>query len=145
MSKGVNKVILIGNLGNDPEVRFMPNGNAVCNMSLATDESYKDKQTGQMVPKTEWHRIVMFGKLAEIAGQYLKKGSKAYIEGKLQTRKWQNKEGQDVYTTEVVVDINGQMQFLDSKPDAGPSNDDKGPKIKNEAPDDLDKDQEIPF
>ena len=116
MSKGVNKVILIGNLGNDPEVRFMPNGNAVCNMSLATDESYKDKQTGQMVPKTEWHRIVMFGKLAEIAGQYLKKGSKAYIEGKLQTRKWQNKEGQDVYTTEVVVDINGQMQMLDGKP-----------------------------
>lgn len=119
MARGVNKVILIGNLGQDPEQRAMPNGNAVTNLSLATDESYKDRQTGQMVPKTEWHRIVMFGKLAEIAGQYLRKGSKAYIEGKLQTRKWQNKEGQDVYTTEVVVDINGQMQMLDSKPDGG--------------------------
>ncbi len=117
MSRGVNKVILIGNLGQDPDVRFTPNGNAVANLSLATDESYKDRESGQMVPKTEWHRIVMFGKIAEIAGQYLKKGSKVYIEGKLQTRKWQNKEGQDVYTTEVVVDINGQMQMLDGKPE----------------------------
>lgn len=119
MARGVNKVILIGNLGQDPETRYTPSGSAVVNLSLATDESYKDKNTGQMVPKTEWHRIVMFGKLAEIAGQYLRKGSKAYIEGKLQTRKWQNKEGQDVYTTEVVVDINGQMQMLDGKPEGG--------------------------
>ena len=119
MSRGVNKVILIGNLGQDPEVRYATNGNAVVNLSLATDESYKDKNTQQLVPKTEWHRIVMFGKLAEVAGQYLRKGSKLFIEGKLQTRKWQNKEGQDVYTTEVVVDISGQMQMLDGKPDSG--------------------------
>lgn len=115
MARGVNKVILIGNLGQDPETRYTPNGNAVVNLSLATDESYKDRQTGQMVPKTEWHRIVMFGKIAEIAGQYLRKGSKVYIEGKLQTRKWQGQDGQDRYTTEVVVDINGQMQMLDSR------------------------------
>ena len=122
MGRGVNKVILIGNLGGDPDVRQTPNGNAVTNLNLATDESYKDRQTGQMVPKTEWHRIVLFGKIAEIAGQYLKKGSKVYIEGKLQTRKWQNKEGQDVYTTEVVVDINGQMQMLDSSNTGGQQN-----------------------
>lgn len=115
MGRGVNKVILIGNLGQDPETRYTPNGNAVVNLNLATDESYKDRQTGQMVPKTEWHRVVMFGKVAEVAGQYLRKGSKVYIEGKLQTRKWQNRDGQDVYTTEVVVDINGQMQMLDSR------------------------------
>lgn len=115
MARGVNKVILIGNLGQDPDTRYTPNGNAVVNLNLATDESYKDRQTGQLVPKTEWHRVVMFGKIAEVAGQYLRKGSKVYIEGKLQTRKWQNKEGQDVYTTEVVVDINGQMQMLDTR------------------------------
>ena len=119
MARGVNKAIIIGNLGNDPDVRFTPNGNAVANLSVATDESYKDKNTGQMVPKTEWHKVVIFGKLAEIAGQYLKKGSKVYIEGKLETRKWQNKEGQDVYTTEIKVDINGQMQMLDGKPEGG--------------------------
>lgn len=120
--RGVNKVILIGNLGQDPDTRYTPNGNAVVNLNLATDESYKDRQTGQLVPKTEWHRIVMFGKVAEVAGQYLRKGSKVYIEGKLQTRKWQNKEGQDVYTTEVVVDINGQMQMLDSRGAEGGAN-----------------------
>jgi len=117
MSRGVNKVILIGNLGQDPDTRYTPSGNAVVNLNLATDESYKDRQTGQLVPKTEWHRVVIFGKVAEVAGQYLRKGSKVYIEGKLQTRKWQNKEGQDVYTTEIVVDINGQMQMLDSRGD----------------------------
>ncbi|AOY88889.1 single-stranded DNA-binding protein [Marinobacter salinus] len=122
MARGVNKVILIGNLGQDPDTRYTPNGNAVVNLNLATDESYKDRQTGQMVPKTEWHRIVLFGKVAEVAGQYLRKGSKVYIEGKLQTRKWQNKEGQDVYTTEVVVDINGQMQMLDSRGGEGGMN-----------------------
>ncbi|TNE73014.1 MAG: single-stranded DNA-binding protein [Gammaproteobacteria bacterium] len=115
MARGVNKVILIGNLGQDPDTRYTPNGSAVVNLTLATDESYKDRQTGQMVPKTEWHRIVMFGKIAEVAGQYLRKGSKVYIEGKLQTRKWQGQDGQDRYTTEVVVDINGQMQMLDSR------------------------------
>jgi len=117
MSRGVNKVFLVGNLGQDPETRYTPNGSAVANMNIATDESYKDKGTGQLVPKTEWHRIVLFGKIAEVAGQYLKKGSKVYIEGKLQTRKWQGQDGQDRYTTEVVVDINGSMQMLDSKPD----------------------------
>lgn len=115
MARGVNKVILIGNLGQDPETRFTATGNAVVNISIATDESYKDRQTGQMVPRTEWHRIVMFGRIAEIAGQYLRKGSKVYIEGKLQTRKWQGQDGVDRYTTEVVVDINGQMQMLDSR------------------------------
>ncbi|SOB76727.1 single-strand binding protein [Marinobacter sp. LV10R510-11A] len=122
MARGVNKVILIGNLGQDPDTRYTPNGNAVVNLNIATDESYKDRQTGQLVPKTEWHRIVMFGKIAEVAGQYLRKGSKVYIEGKLQTRKWQNKEGQNVYSTEVVVDINGQMQMLDSRGSDGGAN-----------------------
>jgi len=116
VSRGVNKVILIGNLGQDPDTRYTASGNAVVNLNLATDESYKDRQTGQMVPKTEWHRVVMFGKIAEIAAQYLQKGAKIYLEGKLQTRKWQNKEGRDVYTTEVVIDITGTMQMLDSKP-----------------------------
>ncbi|WP_339753151.1 single-stranded DNA-binding protein [uncultured Marinobacter sp.] len=120
--RGVNKVILIGNLGQDPDTRYTPNGNAVVNLNLATDESYKDRQTGQLVPKTEWHRIVMFGKIAEVAGQYLRKGSKVYIEGKLQTRKWQGQDGQDRYTTEVVVDINGQMQMLDSRGAEGGAN-----------------------
>lgn len=115
MARGVNKVILIGNLGVDPETRYTANGNPVTNLSLATDESYKDRNTGQMVPRTEWHRIVMFGKIAEVAGQYLRKGSKVYIEGRLQTRKWQDQSGQDRYTTEIVVDINGQMQMLDSR------------------------------
>ncbi|MDX1588777.1 MAG: single-stranded DNA-binding protein [Oleiphilaceae bacterium] len=115
MARGVNKVILIGNLGADPETRYTANGTAVTNLNLATDESYKDKNTGQLVPRTEWHRVVMFGKLAEIAAQYLRKGSKAYIEGRLQTRKWQGQDGQDKYTTEILVDINGQMQMLDSK------------------------------
>ena len=116
MARGINKVILIGNLGQDPDIRYTPSGAAVVNMSIATDESYKDKG-GQLVDKTEWHKVVVFGKLAEICGQYLKKGSKIYVEGKLQTRKWTNKEGHDVYTTEVVLDINGQMQMLDGKQD----------------------------
>ena len=112
MARGVNKVILIGNLGADPDTRYTANGNPVTNIRLATDESYKDRNTGQMVPKTEWHTVVIFGKTAEIAGQYLRKGSKVYIEGKLQTRKWQDQSGQDRYTTEILVDINGQMQML---------------------------------
>ena len=117
---GVNKVILLGNLGKDPEVRFMPNGGAVANLTVATSESWKDKQSGEQKEKTEWHRIVIFGKLAEIAGEYLKKGSKAYFEGALQTRKWTNQQGQDQYTTEVVVQgFNGVMQMLDGKPQGG--------------------------
>ena len=115
MARGVNKVILIGNLGADPETRYTPNGTAVSNLNLATDESYKDRQTGQLVPRTEWHRVVIFGKVAEVAGQYLRKGSKVYIEGRLQTRKWQDQSGQDKFTTEIVVDIAGQMQMLDSR------------------------------
>ena len=117
---GVNKVIILGNLGKDPEVRFMPNGGGVANLTIATSESWKDKQTGEQKEKTEWHRVVMFGKLAEIAGEYLKKGSKVYIEGALQTRKWQNAQGQDQYTTEIVVQgFNGTMQMLDSRGGSG--------------------------
>jgi len=117
MSKrGVNKVILVGNLGQDPEIRYMPNGNAVANLTLATSDSYKDKNTGQDVEKTEWHRICVFGKLAEIVGEYLRKGSQVYFEGKLQTRKWQDQQGQDRYTTEIVVDgFDGVMQMLGGK------------------------------
>tara|TARA_R110002096_G_C14496728_1_gene715044 strand:- start:661 stop:1149 length:489 start_codon:yes stop_codon:yes gene_type:complete len=114
---GVNKVIVLGNLGKDPEVRFMPSGGAVANLTVATSETWKDKQTGEPKEKTEWHKVAIFGKLAEIAGEYLKKGSKVYLEGALQTRKWQNAEGQDQYTTEIVVQgFNGIMQMLDSKP-----------------------------
>ena len=117
---GVNKVILVGNLGKDPEVRFMPNGGAVANITVATSDSWKDKQTGEQKEKTEWHRVVMFGKLAEIAGEYLRKGSKVYLEGALQTRKWTNQQGQDQYTTEIVLQgYNGIMQMLDGKPSAG--------------------------
>ncbi|WDE04869.1 single-stranded DNA-binding protein [Thalassomonas viridans] len=113
---GVNKVIIVGNLGKDPEVRFMPNGGGVANLTIATSDTWKDKQTGEQKEKTEWHRVVLFGKLAEIAGEYLKKGSKVYIEGSLQTRKWQNQQGQDQYTTEIVVQgFNGTMQMLDSR------------------------------
>jgi single-strand DNA-binding protein len=123
-TKGVNKVILIGNLGQDPEVRYMPNGNAVANVSLATSETWKDKNSGEQQERTEWHRVVFFGKLAEIVGQYLRKGSKVYVEGRLQTRKWQGQDGQDRYTTEVVVDMQGNMQMLDSRGGSAPYNDD---------------------
>lgn len=114
-SRGVNKVILVGFLGQDPEVRYMPNGGAVTNITIATSESWRDKQTGEQKEKTEWHRVVIFGKLAEIAAEYLKKGSQVYIEGALQTRKWQDQSGQDRYTTEVVVNIGGTLQMLGSK------------------------------
>lgn len=116
MARGVNKVILVGNLGQDPEVRYMPNGNGVANITLATSDSYKDKNTGQMVDKTEWHRVVFFGKLAEIVGEYCRKGSQIYIEGKLQTRKWTDQQGQEKFTTEIVVDgFTGQMQMLGAR------------------------------
>lgn len=111
-SKGVNKCILIGHLGQDPEIRYMPSGGAVANLTLATSESWRDKQTGEMKEKTEWHRVCIFGKLAEVAGEYLRKGSQVYIEGSLQTRKWTDQGGQDRYTTEVVVNIGGTMQML---------------------------------
>ncbi|MBK1644449.1 single-stranded DNA-binding protein [Thiocapsa imhoffii] len=116
---GVNKVILIGNLGADPEVRYMPSGDAVANVRIATSETWKDKNTGEKQERTEWHQVVFFGKLAEIVKQYLHKGSKIYVEGKLRTRKWQGQDGQDRYTTEIVVDINGTMQMLDSRSGGG--------------------------
>jgi len=111
MARGVNKVILVGNLGQDPEVKYMPNGNAVTNVTIATSESWKDKQTGQQQERTEWHRVVFFNRQAEVAGEYLRKGSKVYIEGSLKTRKWQGQDGQDRYTTEIVA---SEMQMLDS-------------------------------
>lgn len=117
MARGVNKVILIGNLGRDPEVRYTPSGVAVANITMATSEAWKDKTSGEMQERTEWHRVVMYQRLAEIVGEYLRKGSKVYIEGRLQTRKWQDKTtGQDRYTTEIVAD---SMQMLDSKGGAG--------------------------
>lgn len=112
--KGVNKVILIGTLGKDPEVKFLSSGDAVCNLSIATTESWKDKTTGEKKEKTEWHNLVFFKRLAEIAGEYLRKGSKVYVEGKLQTRKWQDKDGNDRYTTEIKCH---DLQMLDSKSD----------------------------
>jgi single-strand DNA-binding protein len=111
----VNKVILIGNLGRDPETRYMPDGGAVANVSIATTETWKDKN-GEKQEKTEWHRVAFFGKLAEIAGEYLKKGSQVYVEGRLQTRKWQDKDGQDKYTTEIIAD---RMQMLGSRQGMG--------------------------
>jgi len=116
MARGVNKVILIGNLGQDPEVKYMPSGGAVTNVTVATSESWKDKTSGEQKENTEWHRVVFFRRLAEIAGEYLKKGSKVYIEGKLQTRKWQDQSGNDRYTTEIVAN---EMQMLDSRGGAG--------------------------
>ena len=112
MAKGINKVILIGNMGAEPETRYLPSGGAVTNIRLATSESWKDKNTGQQQERTEWHRVVFFNRLAEIAGEYLHKGSKVYIEGSLRTRKWQDKEGRDQYTTEIVAN---EMQMLDSR------------------------------
>lgn len=117
MARGVNKVILVGNLGRDPEVRYTQSGSAVANITIATSEGWKDKQTGENVERTEWHRVVLFQRLGEIAGEYLKKGSKVYIEGRLQTRKWQDKNtGQDRYTTEIVAD---NLQMLDSRGSSG--------------------------
>jgi single-strand DNA-binding protein len=148
MARGVNKVILVGNLGADPEVKYMPNGNAVANATLATSESWKDKQSGENKEKTEWHRVVFFRRLAEIAGEYLKKGSQVYIEGKLQTRKWQDKNGNDRYTTEIVAN---EMQMLGGRGGGGGSADFGGASASRSAPaaapaataDDFDDD--IPF
>ena len=114
-SRGVNKVILVGNLGQDPEVRYMPNGGAVTNITLATSDTWRDKQTGEAKEKTEWHRVVLFGKLAEVAGEYLRKGSQVYIEGALQTRKWTDQAGVEKYTTEIIVNVGGTMQMLGAR------------------------------
>jgi len=116
MARGINKVTIVGNLGDDPEVKYMPSGGAVTNISVATSESWKDKQTGQPQERTEWHRIVFFNRLAEIAGEYLKKGSQVYVEGSLRTRKWQDQSGQDRYTTEIV---GSEMQMLGGRQGAG--------------------------
>jgi single-strand DNA-binding protein len=116
MSRGINKVILVGHLGKDPEVRYSASGSAMANITLATSESWKDKGTGEKQEKTEWHRVVFFGRLAEIAGEYLKKGAQVYIEGRLQTRKWTDKDGKDRYTTEIVA---GEMQMLGSREGRG--------------------------
>lgn len=131
MSKGINKVIIVGNLGSDPDTRYTQGGAAISNLSVATSRSWKDKQTNELKEETEWHRVVMFGKLGEIAEKYLKKGSKIYVEGRLQTRKWQDKQGQDRWTTEVIGE---HMQMLDSKQSSG--------RPANQAPDFDDK---IPF
>ena len=149
MARGVNKVILVGNLGQDPEVRYMPNGNGVANISIATTDSWKDKNTGQMQERTEWHRVVFFSRLAEIVGEYLKKGSQVYVEGRLQTRKWQDRDGNDRYTTEIVAN---DMQMLGGR--GGGSNFDQAPPSNQnaaqrssapaEAPMD-DFDDDIPF
>lgn len=121
MARGINKVILVGNVGIDPDVRYLPNGNAVTTLSLATSEAWKDKTTGEKQEKTEWHRVVCFNRLGEIAGEYVRKGSKLYVEGSLRTRKWQDQQGQDKYTTEIIAN---DIQMLDSKGSSGPSYDD---------------------
>ena len=146
-SRGVNKVILVGNLGKDPEVRYMPSGGAVTNITLATSETWKDKSTGQPQERTEWHRVVFFNRLAEIAGEYLKKGGKVYIEGSLRTRKWQGNDGQDRYTTEIVA---AEMQMLDSRAggsaDFAQSSAPSGGANKSSAPMAADEfDDDIPF
>jgi len=151
MARGVNKVTLIGNLGADPEVRYTPANTAVCNISVATTDQWRDKQTGEPQEKTEWHRVVMFNRLGEIAGEYLKKGSKVYIEGRLQTRKWQGQDGQDRYTTEIVAN---EMQMLDGRSGAAPMDDagyesrprqqSRQPK-QSSAPADDDLADDIPF
>lgn len=134
MSRGINKVILIGNLGADPEVRYMPQGGAVANFTVATSESWTDKATNEKKEQTEWHRVVIYNRLAEIAGEYLKKGSKVYIEGKLKTRKWQDQQGVERYTTEIVAN---EMQMLDGNPAAqqgGQSNGSQGQKPQQQRP-----------
>lgn len=150
-TRGINKVILIGNLGADPELRYMPNGGAVAGLRLATSETWKDKQTGQMQERTEWHRVTLYQRLGEIAGEYLRKGAKVYIEGSLRTRKWQDKDGQDRYTTEIVA---SEMQMLDGKggdgdssPAPRPSRGDSAPQPAQSAPAgfDGDFDDDIPF
>jgi single-strand DNA-binding protein len=148
MARGINKVIIVGNLGGDPETRYMPSGSAVTNLTVATNESWKDKQTGEQKDRTEWHKVAMFNRLAEVAAEYLRKGSQVYIEGKLRTRKWQDKSGQDRWTTEIVAD---EMQMLGGRGGSGggsapmSSDQDSGPPgaPPQAGPDDFDDD--IPF
>ena len=143
MARGINKVIVLGNLGADPDARYMPNGNAVTNISVATTDSWKDKESGERQEKTEWHRVVFFGRLAEIASEYLKKGSQVYVEGRLKTRKWEDKEGNDRWTTEIVAN---EMQMLGERISSSSSSDNfSAPKKSGSefASDDFDDD--IPF
>jgi len=147
MARGINKVILVGNLGADPETRYMPSGSAVTNLSVATSESWKDKQTGEQKDRTEWHKVAMFNRLAEIAAEYLRKGSQVYIEGKIRTRKWQDRDGNDRWTTEIIAD---EMQMLGGRGGGGgsapmSSGKDSGPPSAppQAGPDDFDDD--IPF
>jgi single-strand DNA-binding protein len=152
MARGINKVILIGNLGSDPDIRHTQGGNAVANLSLATSESWRDKTTGETRENTEWHRVVMFGRLGEIAGEYLRKGSKVYVEGRLQTRKWQDKEGQDRWTTEIVAN---EMQMLDGRGGSAPfedqsssesrSSSQNSPSSQDQAPTGGQLEDDIPF
>ncbi len=144
MARGINKVIVVGNLGADPDTRFMPSGNAVTNISVATSESWNDKETGERQEKTEWHRVVFFGRLAEIASEYLKKGSQVYVEGKLQTRKWEDKEGNERWTTEIV---SNQMQMLGEKMSQSASNQGNVTKQNNSSNEFVDEefDDDIPF
>lgn len=157
MGRGVNRVILVGNLGQDPEIRYMPNGGAVANITLATSESWRDKTTGEQKEVTEWHRVILFGKLAEVAGEYLRKGSQIYIEGQLRTRKWQAQDGSEKYTTEIVVNVGGTLQMLGGKQEGGQGNRHQAnqqqrpqqqagpstPPANNEPP--MDFDDDIPF
>ena len=152
MARGINKVIIVGNLGGDPETRYMPSGSAVTNLTVATNESWKDKATGEQKDRTEWHKVAMFNRLAEVAAEYLRKGSQVYIEGKLRTRKWQDKSGQDRWTTEIVAD---EMQMLGgrsgggggggggSAPMSSPS--ESGPSSAPPQPGPDDFDDDIPF
>jgi single-strand DNA-binding protein len=155
-SRGVNKVILVGNLGKDPEVRYQPSGGAVANLTIATSEQWRDKSTGENKEITEWHRVVIFGKLAEVAGEYLRKGSQVYIEGQLRTRKWQAQDGTEKYTTEILVNVGGTMQMLGGKQEGGTGNrpqqsqqqpqrqaGQSTPQANNEPP--MDFDDDIPF
>ena len=144
MARGVNKVIVVGNLGQDPETRYMPSGSAVTNVRIATNESWKDKQTGEQKDRTEWHSVAMFGRLAEIAAEYLRKGSQVYIEGKLRTRKWQDKDGNDRYTTEIIAD---EMQMLGGRSGGGaPAMSDSPPaSAPPPQPSGDDFDDDIPF
>ena len=150
-ARGINKVILIGNLGQDPDTRYMPSGGAVTNLRVATNETWKDKQTGEQKEKTEWHSVAMFGRLAEIAAEYLRKGSQVYIEGRLQTRKWQDRDGNDRYTTEIVAN---EMQMLGGRGGGGAapysggdgsSSSNQPPSGGGNAPPADDFDDDIPF
>ncbi|WP_337058188.1 single-stranded DNA-binding protein [Pseudomonas sp. USHLN015] len=152
MARGVNKVILVGHIGGDPDVRYTPQSKAITSVNLATSESWKDKQTGQQQERTEWHRVVFFGRVAEVAGEYLRKGSQVYVEGTLRTREWE-KDGVKRYTTEIIVDINGRMQLLGAKPEGGgtrrPQREQTRPTTHHQqqppAPDYDSFDEDIPF